>query len=352
MALSRSLKLSSAVVCLALVIGSVFYFNRPASSDRVQTTNDAYFDADLSYLGARVAGTVSRVLIKENQIVKKGDLLFEIDDNDFRLAVTQREANVHQAQANLLRAQAALAQHATTIAQSKADVEANQASLSLAELDKIRFSNLAKDGSGSVQAQQKADANVRISQAALSKSQALLAFNQAQKQVLEADLARAQAALEVAKANLESAQLNLSYTRIYAPNDGVVGQKKVEVGEVVNKGTVLAALVPTNALYITANFRETQLANIRKGQKVDIDVDALPGVSLQGTVESIGPASQVSYLAIAPVNATGNFTKIVQRLPVRISIAAQDGFDSQLRVGMSVIPHIQTQSADVVSHTK
>lgn len=346
MALSRSLKLSSAVVCLALVIGSVFYFNRPASSAPIQTTNDAYVDADLSYLGTRVAGTVDRVLVNENQLVKKGDLLFEIDDKDFRLAVTQHEANVHQAQANLLRAQAELAQHATAIAQSEADVEANQASLSLAKLDLTRFSNLAKDGSGSIQAQQKADANVRITQASLGKSQALLAFNQAQQQVLEADLASAQAALEVAKANLESAQLNLSYTRIYAPKDGVVGQKKVEIGEVVNKGTVLAALVPTNTLYITANFRETQLANIHQGQKVDIEVDALPGMNLQGTVESIGPASQVSYSAIAPVNATGNFTKIVQRLPVRISITNQDSLGYQLRVGMSVIPHIQTQSAD------
>ncbi|WP_417880545.1 HlyD family secretion protein [Vibrio sp.] len=346
MALTRSLKLFSAAVCVTLMVGSAVYLNRPDSAASIQTTDDAYIDADLSFLGSRVAGTISHVLVRENQTVKKGDLLFEIDDKDFRVALSQQQANVHQAQANLTRAKAALKQQATTIAQSKADVDAKQASLSLAELDRTRFRNLAKDGSGSVQAQQKADANARITRAAWEKSKALLDFNKAQQQVLEADLVRARAALEVAKANLESAELNLSYTQVYAPIDGVIGQKKVAVGEFVNKGSALAALVPSDQLYITANYRETQLANIRQEQAVEVNVDALPGVTIKGIVDSVGPASQVSYSSISPVNATGNFTKIVQRLPVRIKIDEQQTSIDKLRVGMSVVPHIQTSPVD------
>jgi len=343
MALSRPLKISGTLVCIALVLGSIFYLNQPDSARSEQSTDDAYVDADLSFIGARVAGTVSRVLVRENQRVKQGDVLFELDNKDFKLAVSQHQANVKQAEANLVRAKAALTQHASVLDQSQADVDAKLASLALAERDKKRFNNLAVDGAGSVQAKQKAQADESIARASLAKSKAVLAFNQAQQYVLEADLRQAKASLDVAKANLDSAKLSLSYTKILSPVDGIVGQKKVEVGEFVNRGASLAALVPAKGIYITANYRETQLANIREGQPVKIEVDALPGVIFEGAVDSVGPASQVSYSSIAPVNATGNFTKIVQRIPVRIRIENQSPQLEQLRVGMSVVPHIHTQ---------
>ncbi|MBU3021315.1 HlyD family secretion protein [Aestuariibacter sp. A3R04] len=342
MALSKSLKLCCAAVCLVMMAGSVVYLNQPESAWREQSTPDAYVDADLSFLGTKVFGTISKVLVEENQQVNKGDLLFEIDDTDFRVALAQSEANLHEAKAELARASAVLSQQQATIEQSIAQVDADQATLALAALDKIRFDNLLKDGAGSVQAQQTAQANEQVARSKLAQSRAQLHFNQAQTTVLQAELQRAEAALEVALAENESAKLNLSYTKITSPIDGVVGQKKVEVGQYVNIGTVLASLVPSEQLFITANYRETQLENIKPGQLVDIEVDAFPGKVLKGTVASVGPASQVSYSAIAPVNATGNFTKVVQRIPVRIALQTQGDIAKQLRVGMSVVPHITT----------
>jgi membrane fusion protein (multidrug efflux system) len=164
-----------------------------------------------------------------------------------------------------------------------------------------------------------------------------------QVDILRADLEKAKANLEQAKANQEAAELKLSYTRITAPVDGTVGQKSVRVGGFVNAGKPLLAVVPLDAVYIAANFRETQLAHMREGQSVEITVDALPGAILLGKVESLSPASGVSYSPIAPHNATGNFTKIVQRLPVRISLNPNQPVAGMLRVGMSVSPKITIQ---------
>ena len=162
--------------------------------------------------------------------------------------------------------------------------------------------------------------------------------------ILQAELEKAKAALAQAQAAQAAAELKLSYTRITAPVDGTVGQKSVRVGAFVNTGTPLLAIVPLDAVYIQANYRETQLAHIQIGQTVDIKVDALPGATLKGTVESLGPASGVSYSAIAPHNATGNFTKIVQRLPLRIRVDSGQPEANKLRVGMSVVPTIQTRN--------
>jgi membrane fusion protein (multidrug efflux system) len=159
--------------------------------------------------------------------------------------------------------------------------------------------------------------------------------------VLKADLEKAAATLAHAEATQAIAELKLSYTRITAPISGTIGQKSLRVGAFVNAGSPLLAIVPLDAVYITANFRETQLARVAVGQIVEIDVDALPGEALRGTVQSLGPASGVSYSAIAPHNATGNFTKIVQRLPVRIRINPDQPGATKLRVGMSVTPRIR-----------
>ncbi len=227
------------------------------------------------------------------------------------------------------------------IQQAQAAVAADEAAVKLAQANQKRYRSLASGGAGSVQALQQADAELSIQQASLEKNQAGLKAARQQVDILRADLDKANAAQAHAQAAQSAAELKLSYTRITAPIDGTVGQKAVRVGAYLTPGKPLLEIVPLDAVYISANFRETQLARVRAGQGVQIEVDALPDETLKGTVESLGPASGVSYSVVAPHNATGNFTKIVQRLPVRIRLDSNQSAKTRLRVGMSVIPTIR-----------
>jgi membrane fusion protein (multidrug efflux system) len=340
MALPKKARISAALL-LTVAIGSVFYLNRSESSASTQSTDDAYVHADFTTVAPQVSGTIETVLVEDNQPVKKGDLLAVIDDRDFVATVNVAKAQVASAQAGIANLEARLIQQQTVIRQAQATVAADGAALKLAKVNHARYRNLAADGSGTVQAQQQAEAQLSVQQAGLEKSQAGLQAARQQVDILKADLEQARATLAHAQAAQAIAELKLSYTRITAPINGTIGEKSVRVGAFVNAGKPLLAIVPLDAVYITANFRETQLARVQTGQAVDIEVDALPGETLTGTVQSLGPASGVSYSAIAPHNATGNFTKIVQRLPVRIRIDPDQPAAAKLRVGMSVTPHIR-----------
>jgi membrane fusion protein (multidrug efflux system) len=340
MALPKTAKIISAALLLAVLIGGALYLNRPASSASTQSTDDAYVQADFTTVAPQVSGTVDKVLIEDNQPVRAGDLLATIDDRDFMVAVNAAKAQVEGAQATIAGLQARLILQETAIRQAQAAVEANEASFKLAKTNQARYRNLAADGSGTVQALQQAEAQLSIQLAAREKD---LAGLQAARQligVLRADLEKAKAALSQSQSAQAAAELRLSYTRIAAPVDGTIGHRSVRVGAFVSAGKPLLAIVPLDAVYIAANFRETQLARVEAGHAVDIEVDALPGEVLKGVVESLGPASGVSYSAVAPHNATGNFTKIVQRLPVRIRIDPDQSAAAKLRVGMSVTPKI------------
>ncbi|NWD71320.1 HlyD family secretion protein [Pseudomonas gingeri] len=341
MALPKKAKLISAVLLLAVAIGGVLYLNRPESRASTQSTDDAYVQADFTAVAPRVSGTVDKVLVEDNQPVKQGALLATLDDRDFVVAVEAATAQVASAQAGIASLEAHLAQQESAIRQAHAAVAADDAALKLARVNQARYRNLASDGSGTVQARQQAETQLSIQQAGGEKSQAGLQAARQQVDVLKADLEKARATLAQAQAAQASAQLKLSYTRISAPIGGTIGQKSVRVGAFVDIGKPLLAIVPLDSVYITANFRETQLARVQSGQTVDIDVDALPGEALKGTVQSLGPASGASYSAVAPHNATGNFTKIVQRLPVRIRIDPEQPAAAKLRVGMSVTAKIR-----------
>tara|TARA_B100000749_G_scaffold64515_2_gene47852 strand:+ start:2242 stop:3276 length:1035 start_codon:yes stop_codon:yes gene_type:complete len=344
MALPKKAKITSAVLLLAVAIGCVLYLNRPESSASSQSTKDAYVQADFTFVAPQIVGKVDQVFVEENQQVKAGDLLATIDDRDFVVAVDAAKAQVSGANASVASLEARLAQQQNAIHQAQAAVAMDKAELVLARANHERYRNLAADGSGTVQAMQQAQSQLNIRLASQEKNQAGLKAAQQQVAILQAELEKAKAALAQAQAAQAAAELKLSYTRITAPVDGTVGQKSVRVGAFVNIGTPLLAIVPLDAVYIQANYRETQLAHIQIGQTVDIKVDALPGATLKGTVESLGPASGVSYSAIAPHNATGNFTKIVQRLPLRIRVDSGQPEANKLRVGMSVVPTIQTRN--------
>lgn len=340
MALPKKTKIISAMLLLAVATGGVLHINRPESSASTQSTDDAYVQADFTAVASQVSGTVDKVLVEENRPVKQGELLATIDDREFVVAVNAAKAQVASAHASIDSLEAHLIQQEAVIRQAQAAVAADDAGLKLARFNHARYRNLASDGSGTVQALQQADAQLSIQLASRDKNQAGLQAARQKVDILKVDLEKARAGLAQARSVQSAAELKLSYTRITAPISGTIGQKSVRVGAFVNAGRPMLVVVPLDAVFITANFRETQLARVQTGQGVYIKVDALPGETLKGTVESLGPASGVSYAAVAPHNATGNFTKIVQRLPVRIRIDPGQPAAAKLRVGMSVTPKI------------
>jgi len=328
-----------ATLCAAVLIGGYTLLSHD-SANGLQRTDDAYVAADYSTVSTRIAGILNSVLIEDNQLVKQGELLATLDDQDQRAALHAAEAQLHSAKAGAEALKQRLAQQKEVIAQADAAVEADKALLDLARSNAERYRNLAKDGSGSVQQEQAAETELRVRGAALHKDLAALAAAQQQEVVLQAELQQAQSDIETAQAALEVAQLQLSYTRILSPINGVIGQRRLRIGQYVHVGEPLLSVVPLHNVYIEANFRETQLAHMAKGQKARISVDALPGVALEGTVDSVSPATGLTFSPIAPSNATGNFTKVVQRLPVKITLDPGQGDTAKLKVGMSVVPTV------------
>lgn len=308
----------------------------------LQATDDAYVQADMTRVAPRVSGLIHQVAVEDYQAVEKGDLLFTLDDQEFRIALRQAQAEVDSAQADIRRIEQLLDTQENSIRQAEAVLAVDEANLRLAQANQTRFSRLAEDGSGTEQDREEAGVALDVQQATRERDQQVLQAARKQIGVLQSRLEMARATLQGAQARRDRAALELSWTRVTAPVSGVVGQRLMRVGAHVNAGQALVTLVPLEQLYIEANYRETQLQEVHPGQPVSFQVDALPGIQFRGEVERLGPASGVSFSPVAPHNATGNFTKIVQRLPVRIRIDRTQPEVARLRVGMSVRPEIDT----------
>ena len=307
-----------------------------------QSTDDAFVSADYTVLSPKVGGIVREVLVDDNQTVTAGDLLARIDDRDYQAAAASARAEVAGAEAQLDHARATLQRQQSVIEQATTLVDANQAEDKLAQQELARSQHLAGQGAGSVQNAQQAQSRFDVSRARLAQNRAALVSTRKQTEILQAQQGAAEAALLRARASLQRAELDLSHTLLRAPIDGIVGRRAVRVGALVAPGASLMAVVPLNRSFVVANLQETQLTHVRQGQPASIAVDAYPGVLLHGTVHSIAPATGVTFAAIAPENATGNFTKVVQRIPVRIALdPGQDG-EHRLRVGMSAEVRIDT----------
>ncbi len=305
------------------------------------STDDAYIQADITQLSARVSGTVASLPVAENTRVTSGTLLASIDDRDYRLALEDAEGKAATQEAALARLAAQLDVQQGAIRQAEAQLAAAAADARRADADALRYAALVSESAVSpvqldqVQADaKKASANRRSAQAALSSAQAQLV-------VMQAELIEGQRLLEQLKTNVAQAKQNLSYTQVRAPLDGTFGNRGVDVGALVQPGTRLGVVVPLHALYVEANFKETQLGHIKPGQPVQVKVDALDGRTVKGRVESISPASGATFSLLPPENATGNFTKIIQRVPVRIALPADA--DALLRPGLSVVVRVDTR---------
>ncbi|MBZ6387438.1 MULTISPECIES: HlyD family secretion protein [Pantoea] len=328
---------------LLLVLLAIAFFIWSTMTGNDHRTNDAYVNADYTLVAPKVSGYIAEVKVQDNQQVKSGDVLATLDDRDYRVALESAEADLQVSQAKLLSSQAQLEQQQSAIEQSKATLAANQATAQYAGQNAERYNRLYKSGTVAADDQQKASSTQRSAAAAVRQSQAALLSAVKEIGVLQAAVRQAQADVAAAQASVDQARLNLSYTRIVAPVDGMVGQRAARVGAYVSAGTRLLAVVPLQQTYITANYLETQLSDVRQGQRVHITIDALPGKHFTGHVDSIAPATGATFSAISPDNATGNYTKVVQRLPVKIALDTNQPGLSQLRVGMSAIPEIEAE---------
>jgi membrane fusion protein (multidrug efflux system) len=329
---------------LVVLAGAVYYGSWYWTMGRFQeSTDDAYVKADSTIIAPKVSGYLRQVAVSDNEPVRAGQTLAQIDDRDYTVALKQADANVAAARATVANINANIEQQGAVVAQARVTVVLDQANLTFAQQENDRYVTLANSGSGSVQNAQNAVSKLGIAKATLERDTA--AVTAAEKQIgsLKAQLAKAQADLTHAQDLDEQAQLNLGYTTIVAPVDGVIGNRTLRVGQYVQAGTPLMGVVPLMDVYIVANFKETQLTNVRPGQPVKIEVDTFPDHAVWGAVDSIAPASGQEFALLPPDNATGNFTKIVQRVPVKIRVGADGPLAGRLLPGMSVIPTINTK---------
>lgn len=330
-----------AVVGVVAVVYGVFWFT---TARFIEDTDDAYVGGDVTVIGSKVAGYVDTVAVVDNQAVKKGDLLVRIDPRDYKAARDKADAAVAAEEAALgnLDATARL-QHAV-IAQSEAGVSAAKAEATRSRLDDARYRDLAGRSAVSVESAQRAQADYQTAQAGSDRAAAAVQAAERQLDVIESQRRQVQAALAQAAAEQETARLNLSYTELRAPVDGVVGNRRARVGMYSTAGSQLIVVVPAHGLWIDANFKEDQLARMHVGQAVEIRADVLPGRAFRGHVTSLAPATGAQFSVLPPENATGNFTKIVQRVPVRVTLDGKDGDLDVLRPGLSVKATINTKA--------
>src|SRR5438552_860920 len=339
----RALVIPIAVLLLAvgIVVLITTQWNSWVGGRSTQSTDDAYVRADVTPLSTKISGIVSVVAVEDYQQVKAGDLLVQIKDDDFRAQVEQAEAGVLAAQAALENNHRQKELQASKIAQAQANINAARADVERTRLERLREEALEKTGSSTHQKLEQAVADEERLRATLISRQAELDTQRRQVAVLDAQENQLKADMSAMEATVKLARINLDYTRIVAPTDGIVGERKVRAGQLVSPGTQVISLVG-QTVWVVANYKETQLRNVRAGDKADVIVDGVPGVVFNGRVETVSPASGSQFSLLPPDNATGNFTKIAQRIPVKIVFDPKQALTERLRPGMSVIATIKT----------
>jgi membrane fusion protein (multidrug efflux system) len=334
------------VVILAILIGGgLWFWHYEARGKFLQSTNDAYVQSDAITVSPKVGGYVDQVYVIDNQQVRAGDPLVRIDPRDYQAQAEQYRAQVDVAAANARGVRAQISEQQATIDQSQAQLAVATSALAFARSQTARYTPLAATGAetGEKLAQlrdqeKQAKAQVDASRAAVTNAQRRIGS-------LQAQVGQAQSQGRAAEAQLSAANVNLGSTIVRASSDGRVGDKSVQLGQYVQPGLRMMSIVPVQKLYVSANFKETQLGLMRVGQPVTVKVDALDGVNLIGRIESISPGTGAQFSLLPPQNATGNFTKIVQRVPVRVAIDIGPETRKLLVPGMSVTVTVDTISA-------
>ena len=332
-------------VLAALTAGAYFGDNWWTVGRFTVTTDDAYVGAKSTTLAAKIPGYLAALAVEDNQRVRTGDVIARIDDGDYQLAVKTAQDKAATQQATIERIGKQIMAQQAAVDQAKAQLASAQAGATRMKLELARQQSLATRDFASRQTLEQAQANRDQANAAVDAAQATLQSAAANVDVLKLQQQEAARTLDELNTALAKAERDLSFALIRAPFDGVIGNRAVQTGDYVQPGQRLASLVPLDGVYIDANFKETQLARLRAGQTASITVDALPDRKITGTVESFAPASGSVFTLLPPDNATGNFTKIVQRIPVRVRVPADVAGEEVLRPGMSVVVSINTKAA-------
>jgi membrane fusion protein (multidrug efflux system) len=327
------------LVLLALIVFTLYW---RFAIHPFESTDNTYLKAHLSLISPRESGYVKEVLFENNQPVQPGDLLVVIDDADFKAKVAEGEAEIQVERAQIRSLQTDKRVQLSRIQQQASEIVSADADLERAAKDLKRFDNLVREGAVSNQAHDSASAGLKQAKAQREKFLAVRAEEEGQLSMMDARIQEAQARIASLEATLEMARIALSHTRIYAPIAGIIGNRMVQVGQLVKPGNVVAYLTPDHGLFIEANFKETQIDKMKPGQKVSIEIDAFPDEEFTGVVDSFAPASGSEYSLLPSENATGNFTKIVRRVPVKINFDPNQDL-TKLRPGLSAMAKVRVQ---------
>ncbi|UEG53787.1 HlyD family secretion protein [Mucilaginibacter daejeonensis] len=331
------------ILGIIVIAGLIFGVKEYLYSTKHEDTDDAQIDADISPVVARVGGYVDSIFFEDNQHVEKGQVLVKIDDRDYKVKLEQAQAAQQGAGANVGVTESQIFSSQANSASAKAQATSAAAKLEKMRKDYARYANLVKDGSITQQQFDQSKSDLQVAQA--NYQAALDQYKAAQQQVgtVRKQVKVTNTGVDQRQADVDFAKLQLTYTTIKAPASGVTSKKSVQLGQLVQAGQTLFSVVNDNSLYITANFKETQLEHLRNGQKVKIEVDAFPDLELEGNVYNFSPATGARFSLLPPDNATGNFVKVVQRVPVKIKINANKETLDKLRAGMSVNVSVTTK---------
>jgi membrane fusion protein (multidrug efflux system) len=324
------------ILGVILLAGIIFGIKEYIYYGKHVDTDDAQIDGDISPVVARVGGYVDSIYFQENTHVNKDQVLVKIDDRDYKIRLEQALAAKTGASANINVGQSQIFENAANSSSARAQMASAAARLDKTNKDYQRYANLVKDGSITQQQFDQAKADLEVAQASYKAAQDQYKAAQEQVGATRSQLNVTHTGVSQRQVDVDYAKLQLSYTVIKAPSSGITSKKNIQVGQLVQPGQTLFSIVNDNSLYITANFKETQLDKIRNGQKVNIDVDAYPELKLTGEVYNFAPATGAKFSLLPPDNATGNYVKVVQRIPVKIKINGNEADINKLRPGMSV----------------
>lgn len=332
---SKSKKVIPIILGALIIIGAIFGIKEYIYFSKHVDTDDAQIDADISPVVSRVGGYVDSIYFEENEAVKAGELLVKLDDRDFKIKLEQAQAGKQSALANVNVSEAVVNSTSANIGTAKANVEIAEAKANKANKDFARYQNLIKDGSITQQQYDQAKAEKDAANASLQAAKTQFEATKRQVSTSQSQVNAASSNINQRVADIDYAKLQLSYTQIKAPASGIVSNKNIQIGQLIQPGQSLFSVVNDNSLYVKANFKETQLEKLKEGQLVDIEVDAFPDAELKGHVYNFSPATGAKFSLLPPDNATGNFVKVIQRVPVKIKLE-DNKILAKLRPGMSV----------------
>lgn len=334
---------------VVLLIALAFFAQWYLKGRFYEATDNAYVQGEITRVSSQLGARISDVLVQDNQHVDKGQLLVKLEPDDFRLAIERAQATLATREAERTQAQSKLTQQSSLIAASDAQVQANQATLGRTQLDLARLQKLRKPGFVSEEQVTTMTADSHVARSQVAKAQADAQGQRQQVNALNADIKRLDAQIATARADLAQAELNMQRTEIHAPISGLIGQRAARNGQYVQAGAYLLSVVPDEDIWVQANFKETQIEHMEIGQPAELTFDSFPNTPIQGRVNSLFAASGAQFSLLPPDNATGNFTKVVQRIPVKLTFSPDNPLRGKIRPGMSVYVSVNIKPANDTS---